>query len=101
MGIVLNVDGEDLDLTQLQATILAEDLRVAAATGTTRDPIVVRLLADQIELRLVGAEDNPIVVQRPAEYIAIAELAADGKVAGWDPDVGRLYRLARAWLAQH
>ena len=59
------------------------------------------MLADQIEQRLVGASHGPVVVRRPAEYIAIAELAADGKVAGWDSATGSPYRLARAWLAEH
>ncbi len=101
MAILINVDGCDLSLPVRQATILAEDLRLAAANGTTRDPVAVRLLADAIEQRLVGADESPVCVQRPAEYIAIADLAADGKVAGWDRDVVALYRIADEWVAEH
>jgi hypothetical protein len=68
----LLVRGELFELPDDQATILAEELRGAAAGefGEPHQHTGGRPLADAIELRLVGERDDPVAVDE-AQAIAL------------------------------
>ena len=81
--------------------MLAEDLRVMAADGKTREPAVVRQLADAVEERLVkGGDDSPIVIDDPAEFIALRDLSNEADRSGGLDHVIALFRLARDWVGE-
>jgi hypothetical protein len=101
MVVRFDVEGAILEIPQNEAVVLAEDLRVMAAAGKTRDPAVVRQLADQVEERLVaGGDDTPIVVDDLTQFIALRNLGDVKDRSGGLDHVMALFRLARDWVGQ-
>lgn len=101
VNVRFDVEGAILEIPQQEAVVLAEDLRVMAADGKTRDPGVVRQLADAIEERLVkGGDDSPVVVDDPAAFIALRDLSNEEDRSGGLDHVTALFRLARDWVGE-
>ncbi len=99
--IRFDVEGAILEIPQQEAVVLAEDLRVMAADAKTRDPALVRQLADAIEERLVkGGDDSPIVLDDPSEFIALRDLSNAADRSGGRDHVIALFRLARDWVGE-
>lgn len=72
-----------------------------AAAGETRDPAVVRHLADEVEERLVkGGDDSPVLIEDPAEFIALKNLSDARDRSGGQGHVIALLRLARDWVGE-